>query len=454
MISNAHTFQKQSSIVSTDKEHRQRLQYNIGEQYRASFEKCKTNFQDIEKAKQSASELKQHVLDNLDTYLVRFEERFSERGGKVLWAANSREVGNLLSELFKQTGTKKVVKGKSMTSEEIEFNEFCEERSVEPIETDLGEFIIQLEGTKPYHIVTPAIHKSKEDVAELFHQKFGTSSDATPEDMAQFARQKLRNEFLQADMGVTGANFVLAEEGAVAITENEGNNLLATSVPKRHVVIAGIEKVLPSMHDLALFWTLLPTHGTGQLMSSYNSLFFGAKQAGESDGPEEMYVILLDNERSSLLKDKDINEALKCIRCGSCLNHCPIYLNVGGHTYNSVYTGPIGSVIMPHLKSLKEYGHLSFACTLCGRCTEECPVKVPLHQLLLKNRMAYAKEGNLPILWKIGLKLFALFGRNSFFWSVPASFKNAALALVPNLLGKNKKLPHLPSKAFRQRNTG
>jgi L-lactate dehydrogenase complex protein LldF len=236
------------------------------------------------------------------------------------------------------------------------------------------------------------MHKSKEDVAQLFAEKLGTAPDLTPEQLTLVARENLRQKYLQAEIGITGANFIIADTGSVAVSENEGNARLSTAFPKTHIVLVGIEKVLPSVNDLALFWPLLATYGTGQQVTVYNSVFSGPRQEGETDGPEEMYVILMDNGRTNLLQDTEAREALYCIRCGSCLNACPVYKNIGGHAYGTTYSGPIGAVITPHLKGMSEYAHLSYASSLCGNCTEVCPVRINLHELLLHNRHKAVEE--------------------------------------------------------------
>src|SRR5690606_37955170 len=243
--------------------------------------------------------------------------------------------------IIRKANAKTVIKGKSMTTEEIHLNEFLHEHHIEAVESDLGEYIVQLLGQKPYHIVTPAMHLSKEDIAQLFHEKFGTDINATPEQLTLKARELLREKHTTADIGITGANFMIADTGSIATTEYEGNIRLSTSFPKIHIAIAGIEKLIPSMNYLDLFWPLLATHGTGQNLTVYNSIISGPRQEGETDGPEEMYVILLDNGRSTLLAQKEQREGLYCIRCGACLNACPIYKNVGGHTYETTYSGPI-----------------------------------------------------------------------------------------------------------------
>ncbi len=273
-----------------------------------------------------------------------------------------------------------------MVTEEIHSNTFLAKNGIDSVETDLGEYIQQLDDEPPYHIVTPAMHKSKEDVAKLFADKLGTPPHLTPTQLTQVARQKLREKYRQAQIGITGANFIVSDIGGIAITENEGNGRLSCAYPKTHIVIVGIEKVIPSINDLGLFWPLLATYGTGQKVTVYNSIITGPKQKGEVDGPEEMYVILLDNGRTNILANVNTRESLYCIRCGACLNACPVYKNIGGHAYGTTYSGPIGSVITPHLNGVEDWKHLSYASSLCGNCTEVCAVKINLHELLLDNR--------------------------------------------------------------------
>jgi L-lactate dehydrogenase complex protein LldF len=279
-----------------------------------------------------------------------------------------------------------------MVTEEIHLNKFLEKNNIESVETDLGEYIQQLDDEPPYHIVTPAMHKSKEDVAKLFADKLGTPSHLTPAQLTQVARHKLREKYRQAEVGITGANFIISDIGGIAITENEGNGRLSCSYPKTHIVIVGIEKVIPSINDLSLFWPLLATYGTGQKLTVYNTIVTGPRAANETDGPEDMYVILLDNGRTNLLANEKSRESLYCIRCGACLNACPVYKNIGGHTYGTTYSGPIGSVITPHLKGMDEWKHLSYASSLCGNCTEVCAVKINLHEQLLDNRAEAVKK--------------------------------------------------------------
>jgi L-lactate dehydrogenase complex protein LldF len=344
--------------------------------------------------RETAKNKKWEAIEHLDKYLEEFERKITARGAKVLWADTVKEAQDYIGAICKQKQCKTLVKSKSMVTEEIHLNAYLEQNGIESVETDLGEYIQQLDGEAPYHIVTPAMHKSKEDVARLFAQKLGTPGGLSPEELTMVARVKLREKYVQAEVGVTGANFILPDIGAIAITENEGNARLSCAWPKTHIVVVGIEKVIPSVHDLPLFWPLLSTFGTGQKITVYNTIVAGPKQANETDGPEEMIVILLNNGRTNLLANPTAREALYCIRCGACLNACPVYKNIGGHAYGTTYSGPIGKVITPYLSGMEEYKHLSYASSLCGNCTEVCPVRINLHELLLDNRHESVKQGN------------------------------------------------------------
>ena len=392
MTENASTFIAKSTIKSADLEHRQKINYNIGK-YNSVVPVGKQQFENTDLARERAKNIKWRALETLDQKLEEFEMNFTRRGGKVIWAQNSQEALDEILKICKAKNCKSIVKSKSMVTEEIHLNSFLAENNIESVETDLGEYIQQLDGEAPYHIVTPAMHKSKEDVAKLFEKKLGTPSKLSPQELTLVAREKLREKYVQAEVGITGANFIISDIGAIAITENEGNGRLSMAWPKTHIAIVGIEKVISSATDLAIMWPLLATFGTGQKVTVYSSIISGARQANETDGPEEMYVILLDNNRSTILADPKQRESLYCIRCGACLNACPIYKNIGGHSYGATYSGPIGSVITPHLQGMEEYKHLSFASSLCGNCTEVCAVKINLHELLLLNRKESVDEG-------------------------------------------------------------
>jgi L-lactate dehydrogenase complex protein LldF len=289
-------------------------------------------------------------------------------------------------------------------------------------------------------------------VAELFHKHFDTPINSTPEELTLFVRKYLREKFLNADVGVNGANFLIAKEGAVAVTENEGNALLSASIPRLHIVIAGIEKILPSVDDLDLFWPLLAAHGTGQQITVYNNLFFGPAKEGEKDGPERMIVILVDNGRTKIYEDEIVRESLACIRCGACLNGCPVYKNIGGYTYETTYSGPIGAVITPHLLDFKEFKHLSFASTLCGKCVEVCPVKIPLTELLLHNRQLAVEKGLTPLKEKAALEgsTFVLLHRK-LLDMVNGRVKSFFTELLNDkIFGRKRKLKEFPDKSFNE----
>jgi len=403
----AKTFIEKSSLKSTDKEHSRKINFNI-DKYNQTVQTGKTQFRNLNLARQRAKNIKWRALETLDQQLEQFELNFRKRGGKVIWAENAKQAIEEILKICDEKNCKLLVKSKSMVTEEIKLNEALEHHGIESIETDLGEYIQQLDGEAPYHIVTPAMHKSKEDVAKLFADKLGTDPNLTPAELTLVARTILREKFAQAEVGVTGANFILSDIGGIAITENEGNARLSMTFPKTHIVIAGIEKVLPSMQDLSLFWPLLSTFGTGQMLTVYNSIITGPRFPGECDGPEEMIVILLDNGRTNVLKDEKQRESLYCIRCGACLNACPIYKNIGGHAYGATYSGPIGSVITPHMQGMEDFKHLSFASSLCGNCTEVCPMKINLHELLLENRMQSVEEGHVTFTEKIAWKFWKI----------------------------------------------
>jgi L-lactate dehydrogenase complex protein LldF len=385
-------FLKAAEKKAFDLDHRKKIAYNI-----SKFDKKvvigKEQFSNLELAKNRGASIKQKSIDNLEKYLIEFEAAFIKRGGKVIWAQDAEEAIKESLQIMQKVKAKSVVKAKSMVTEEVHLNEALEKNNIESIETDLGEYIVQLRNEAPYHIVTPAMHLSKEDVAKTFHDKKQTPIDFTPEQITNFVRQELRSKYAKADVGVSGANFLIADVGGVSTTENEGNGLMSLSFPKVQLFIVGIEKIIPSLADLDLFWPLLSTHGTGQQLTVYNNIYLGPKQPGENDGPEEMYVILLDNGRTNVLAETEQRRALSCIRCGACLNACPVYQTVGGHSYGTTYSGPIGSIITPHFKGMEAFKHLSFASTLCGKCTDVCPVKIDIHKLLLINRKQSVDQG-------------------------------------------------------------
>jgi L-lactate dehydrogenase complex protein LldF len=444
-------FQNDSARKAFDTEHRHKIAFNIS-RYDAAVKQGKLQYANLDLAKEKAAHIKHKAINELEKYLVDFEANFQKHGGKVIWAQDADEALKEILVILKRQQAKNIVKSKTMVTEEIGLNTALEQAGIESLETDLGEYIVQLAGESPYHIVTPAMHKSREDVAALFHEKFGLKPNSTPEQITSYVRKLLREKFFNADVGITGANFLIADIGAIALTENEGNALMSVSFPKVHIAIAGIEKIIPKLRDLDLFWPLLATHGTGQNMTVYNSIISGPRQDDETDGPDEMYLVLLDNNRTELLEQQHQRRALSCIRCGACLNICPVYKTIGGHAYGTTYSGPIGAVITPYLRGMKDYKHLSFASSLCGACTEVCPVKINLHELLLYNRNDSVKAGQTHIFDR-----FSMFGwkqvmlHRSYMDKGSAGFKNKMLHRVfGKLWGERRILPEVQPKNFKQ----
>jgi L-lactate dehydrogenase complex protein LldF len=336
-----------------------------------------------EELRTEARAIKDEVLLHLDQYLEQFASNAEKRGAQVHWARDAAEANQIVCRLARERGARKVVKSKSMVTEETHLNDALEAEGIEAIETDLGEYIIQLAGETPSHIIAPAIHKTKKQIAELFTAKLGLEPTDDVAQLTSAARRVLRQRFAAADIGISGVNFGVAETGTILILENEGNIRLTTSLPKTHIALMGIEKILPGFADLDVFLKLLPRSGTGQRLTTYQSLITGTKRRAEDEGPEELHIVLLDNGRSRMLAHPVTRQSLACIRCGACLNACPVYQQIGGHAYGSVYAGPIGAVITPQLIGLGKAAQLPYASSLCGACREVCPVKIDIPELLL-----------------------------------------------------------------------
>jgi L-lactate dehydrogenase complex protein LldF len=410
MTTYASEFRKNAAKVTADLRHRSLIAQAMKGYEKARDDK-KARFQDWQAAREAASATKREAINHLDRYVTEFADKIAARGTQVFWASDGGEARKYVVDLAKARGAKSIVKSKTMTSEEIHLNEALVEAGYQVVESDLGEFIVQLRDETPYHLVFPAMHLTRDEISDLFQQKLGTAPAKEPEELTMIARRELRLKYCEADIGISGANFAIAETGMIAITENEGNARLTTTLPKVHVALVGIEKILPKLSDLALFLPMLATAGTGQQLTCYNSLIGGPRQPDEKDGPEEFHVILLDNRRTQLLADAEQRDALHCIRCGACLNVCPIFKNVGGHTYGTPYQGPIGSVITPHLRGLMDWKHLSAASSLCGACTEACPVKIDLHHHLLQNRRNAVARKPDPV-EQFGFRAFVLMAKH------------------------------------------
>lgn len=450
MGSRLTAFLKDAKEKAEDREHGRKLRFNIGK-YDEKVKVGRQQFSDLAKAKKIAKNRKWEAIEHLDRYLIDFETKFKQNGGEVIWANNAEEAAYAIRQIASNESVEVVVKSKSMVTEEIHLNKSLESMGVQVFETDLGEYIVQMENSRPYHIVTPVMQKSKEDVAAIFHKKHGTPEKASPQFLTGFVRDKLRPEYVRAEMGITGGNFLIADTGSVVVTENEGNARLSTSFPRVHVAVVGIEKMIPSINDLSLFLPLLSTHGTGQKVTVYNSIFSGPRQAGEANGPEKMYVVLLDNGRTDILAKKDRREALYCIRCGACLNTCPVYQTIGGHAYETTYTGPIGSVISPFIEGEK-YTHLSEASSLCGSCSSVCPVNIDIHGMLLINRQEFSNENtaSLQEKWMWNAWKTAMMSPNFTRWAGTKMKQKVFKKLFRETWGQNRALPEFPKETFAE----
>ena len=413
---------------------------------------------DYQELRTQAHAVKRHAIDNLDHYLELFERNVAARGGRVVYCKDATEVSDFILALAHERGARLIVKSKSMTTEEVDLNERLEHHGLESVETDLGEYILQLAHQRPYHIVAPALHMTRYDVAEVFTRRLHVPNETVIEKQTALARSILRQKFLAADIGISGANFLVADSGAVVIVENEGNARLTTSAPRIHIAVAGIEKVIPRAQDLATFLKLLARSATGQLLSVYTSFLSGPRRPGEIDGPDEFYVLLLDNGRTRLLPDKNKRQSLFCIRCGACLNTCPVYRRIGGHTFPWVYSGPIGAILTPQFMGVQQEPDLPFASSLCGACGEVCPVKIDIPKILLELRSDVKKaetRDKQNRLEKLGFRAFA------WLMTHPRLYEMAGKLLrsvgMPSIQAgplrawtSQRDLPPLPGRSFRE----
>jgi L-lactate dehydrogenase complex protein LldF len=364
----------------------------------------------LEDIRTDAAAIRDVALADLDVWLERFEAEATRRGVKVHWAETHADVNRIVAAIAREAGVRKVIKSKSMVSEESHLNGALEAQGMEVVETDLGEYIVQLAGEAPSHIIAPAIHKTRDDVADLFHEHHGTPRKTDISELTMEARGVLRQHFLGGDMGITGGNFLVAETGSVVLVTNEGNGRMVSTLPRVHVAITGIEKVIPTLEDVACVLRVLTRSATGQSISNYVTLATGPKGEGDADGPREMHVVLVDAGRSRVL-GTDMQEALRCIRCGACMNHCPVYQNIGGHAYGWVYPGPIGSVLTPNYIGLENAVDLPNAATLCNQCGVVCPVRIPLPDLMRKLREKQLAAGLRPRAERAGLRVWSWFAQ-------------------------------------------
>ncbi len=395
-----------SAVYHSDKQYHDSIITHLGDsQLRQNLKSCmdtlKVNrkklianrYYDWEGLRELGKEIKQRALSNLPNLLETFEKNAQRQGIKIHWAKDSNEANNIIYNLAKEKNVDTILKGKSMASEEIHLNAFLKEKGVKAVETDLGELIIQLIDETPVHIVVPAIHKNRNQIGKIFEEKLKVNFTNVPEELNSVARTHLRKQFQSFKMGLTGVNFAIANEGAIWLLENEGNGRMSSTACDIHVAICGIEKIVESFEDACILDTLLVPSATGAPITCYNNIISSPRKQNEFDGPKEVHVILLDNNRSNMLAQPHYYNALSCIRCGTCLNHCPVYDKIGGHSYLVTYPGPIGEVISPQIFGLNNCGYMVNLCSLCGRCSEKCPVKIPLADLIRDLRSERVGQG-------------------------------------------------------------
>jgi len=440
---NAHNFKENAKKALEDKDLQASLQ-KLGTGFPLKRLAAMERLPEFDELRDQARDIKDHTLAHLDFYLEKFETRVMETGGKVHWARNVADGRKIVHEICESVGAKTVTKGKSMIGEEMAINEYLEEKGLTPIETDLGEYIIQLRNEPPSHIIAPAIHLRKSHVEEAFRKTHtelpkDRNLDA-PEDLLVEARTMLRKKFITADVGITGANFMVAETGSSVIVTNEGNGDLTQTLPRVHIVLCSIEKVVPTLEDCTTLLRVLARSATGQEQSVYTTFSTGGRRGDDPDGPDEFHVVILDNGRSRML-GHETHDMLRCIRCSACINHCPVYQSVGGHAYGSIYPGPMGSVLTPALYGLEQSCDLPNASTMCGKCEEVCPVRIPIPKMLRSWRQKQWEEGPVPFVQRIGLTWWA-------FWSLRPKIYHRVAGLKMRLMGwlgrKNGHFKSLP----------
>lgn len=416
---------------------------------------------DADEARDRARAIRRHTIANLDRYIEQFVASVERTGGFVHWAPSGDDANRIIVELARSRGVEMIVKSKSMISEETGLNDALAAAGVIPQETDLAEYVVQLSGSTPSHIVVPIVHMTRQQVSHLFNEKLGTPETDDTVQLARIARERLRKRYLEAGMGLTGANFGVAETGTINIVTNEGNGRLSSSLPRYHVVLMGIERLVPTMDDLGLMLQLLARNATGQKLTVYSSMMTGPRRQGDADGPQELHVVLVDNGRSQILAT-EYAEMLTCIRCGSCLNACPVYKTIGGHAYGAVYPGPMGSVLSPLFGGIDTYADLPHASSLCGACRDACPVRIDLPGLLLKLRRDTVETGHAPWWLKAGIFGYGTIGENSALFAMGerlGAIGSGVLARdgwirgMPGPLGAwtdSRDFPRLAPKSFQQ----
>ncbi|MCA7013904.1 iron-sulfur cluster-binding protein [Dickeya dadantii] len=364
-----------------------------------------------------AAQIRAHVLDNLDAYLYQLSEQVTANGGKVFFAETREDATRYILQVTQAKQARKVVKSKSMVTEEIGMNAVLQAAGIEVVETDLGEYILQLDQDAPSHVVVPAIHKDRHQIQRVLQQRLGYDGPETPEAMTRFIRQKIREDFLSAEVGITGCNFAVAETGTVSLVSNEGNARLCTTLPRTHIAVMGMERIVPTFDELDVILTMLARSAVGARLTGYNTWLTGPKGSDDVDGPEEFHLVIVDNGRSQVL-GSPFHDILRCIRCGACINTCPAYRHIGGHGYGSIYPGPVGAVLSPLLGGYEDFKHLPYACSLCTACDDVCPVRIPLSSLILQHRRTLAENGMTPAAERRTVQLFNYANRHPGVWKV------------------------------------
>ena len=448
MTDNAKLF-NEASEIAFDEEHWQKINYSTG-CYESSFARGKVNYRNMDLEKQRAYTLRNKSIMKLEKLLIDFETHFNANGGKVLWARNAQDALSLIYEIIMMERINSVSRSNSMVLDEIGLNDFLSRKNIRLVETTTARFVLQAAGQKPYHPLSPAIHLSKEEINKILTDNFKLKPDSSAKQMVNFVRFKVDNAVKESPLCITGANFLLSTEGGVVLTENEGNILKANSQAKIHIVVAGIGKVIPHLDDLSVMLPLLSSHATGQSMAAYNSITFGPSKNG--GGPSMMYVILLDNGRSQLLEHERQRQVMSCIHCSACVSVCPVYKNIGGYTYDASHIGPMGTVMTPLIDELRDYSHLTSACALCGRCTEVCPVKIPIDDLMIENRrdVNEKKVGNSKLDAMYRLMIWHCKSRKRM--DSPLFMKKLELKqfINPQTWGSRRTLPEFSPKSFSQ----
>jgi len=398
-----------------------------------------------EQLRQIGSDIRQHTIENMDVYLTQLEQKVTSAGGHVHWAETAEDAREIVLQIAKENKVKSVVKSKSMATEEIELNHALEAAGIESLETDLGEYIIQLARTGPSHIIVPAVHLKKEEIAALFSEKLNINAPTDPIELARIAREVLREKFLSAQMGISGGNFLIAETGTLVMVTNEGNGRMCTTMPDLHVAVVGIDKVIPDWESLTVFLKLLARSATGQKLSTYTQFITGPRREEGEFGPKEFHLVLLDNGRSKILRDPIGRDVLKCIRCGACANVCPVYKNVGGFAYGSFISGPIGAILTPQMNGTQAARELPYASTLCGACADVCPVKIPIPTILrhLRRRVAQGDEFSPPAM-PVLIRTTAVFTSIALAWNWVYRFGAQLLPIINPFFRKNNWLSGMP----------